>query len=100
MKLSASFIPGMMLLFMSVACSVQEEDKSKDQQLAQNELCFTAGFGEIDTKTAFQADETSIWWSPADEICIYYGAADTFTALAFCQVDELIDYMKKNSEVF
>ena len=75
MKLSATFIPGMMLLFMSVACSVQEEDKSKDQQLAQNELCFTAEFGEIDTKTAFQADETSIWWSPADEICIYYGAS-------------------------
>lgn len=76
MKLSATFIPGMMLLFMSVACSVQEEDKSKDQQLAQNELCFTAEFGEIDTKTAFQADETSIWWSPADEICIYYGASE------------------------
>ncbi|MCQ2608216.1 MAG: glycoside hydrolase family 130 protein [Bacteroidales bacterium] len=33
-------------------------------------------------------------------ICIYYGAADTFTALAFCQVDEVIDFMKKNSEVF
>ena len=33
-------------------------------------------------------------------ITIYYGAADTYTALAFCQVDELLDYMKKNSEVF
>lgn len=33
-------------------------------------------------------------------IAIYYGAADTYTALAFCQVDELLDYMKKNSEVF
>ena len=33
-------------------------------------------------------------------ICIYYGAADTYTALAFCQVDELIAYIKKNSEVF
>jgi beta-1,4-mannooligosaccharide/beta-1,4-mannosyl-N-acetylglucosamine phosphorylase len=33
-------------------------------------------------------------------IAIYYGAADTYTALAFCQVDELLDYLKKNSEVF
>ena len=33
-------------------------------------------------------------------IAIYYGAADTYTAIAFCQVDELIAYMKANSEVF
>jgi len=33
-------------------------------------------------------------------IAIYYGAADTFTAIAFTQVDELIAYIKSNSEVF
>jgi len=33
-------------------------------------------------------------------IAIYYGAADTCTAVAFAQVDELIDYIKNNSEVF
>lgn len=33
-------------------------------------------------------------------IAIYYGAADTYTAIAFCQVDELLDYIRKNSEVF
>ena len=32
-------------------------------------------------------------------IAIYYGAADTVTALAFCQVDELIDFIKSNSEL-
>jgi beta-1,4-mannooligosaccharide/beta-1,4-mannosyl-N-acetylglucosamine phosphorylase len=32
-------------------------------------------------------------------IAIYYGAADTYTALAFCQVDELIAHIKKNNEV-
>ena len=32
-------------------------------------------------------------------IAIYYGAADTCTALAFTQVDKLINYIKKNSEV-
>ena len=32
-------------------------------------------------------------------IALYYGAADTYTAVAFCQIDELLDYMKNNSEV-
>jgi len=32
-------------------------------------------------------------------VAIYYGAADTYTALAFTQTDELIDYIKNNSEV-
>jgi len=32
-------------------------------------------------------------------IAIYYGAADTYTAIAFTQVDELIEYIKANSEV-
>ena len=30
-------------------------------------------------------------------ITIYYGAADTVVALAFTQVDELVDYIKKNN---
>ncbi|MBN2356076.1 glycoside hydrolase family 130 protein [candidate division KSB1 bacterium] len=33
-------------------------------------------------------------------IAVYYGAADTYTAVAFCQLDELLAYMKANSEVF
>jgi beta-1,4-mannooligosaccharide/beta-1,4-mannosyl-N-acetylglucosamine phosphorylase len=32
-------------------------------------------------------------------IALYYGAADTSTGLAFCQADELIDYLKGNSEL-
>ena len=32
-------------------------------------------------------------------IAIYYGAADTVTALAFAQVDELIEWVKANSKV-
>jgi beta-1,4-mannooligosaccharide/beta-1,4-mannosyl-N-acetylglucosamine phosphorylase len=32
-------------------------------------------------------------------IAIYYGAADTYTSMAFCQVDELIAYIKNNFEV-
>lgn len=32
-------------------------------------------------------------------ICIYYGAADTVTGLAFCQRDDLLEYMRKFSEI-
>jgi len=32
-------------------------------------------------------------------ITIYYGAADTYVAVAYAQVDELVSYMKANSEL-
>lgn len=38
--------------------------------------------------------------APTGRIAIYYGAADTYTAIAFAQVDELLAYLKENSEVF
>jgi beta-1,4-mannooligosaccharide/beta-1,4-mannosyl-N-acetylglucosamine phosphorylase len=37
--------------------------------------------------------------APTGRIAIYYGAADTVTALAFCQVDELIAFIKANSRL-
>jgi len=37
--------------------------------------------------------------APTGRIAIYYGAADTVTCLAFTQVDELMDYMKSDSDV-
>ncbi len=46
------------------------------------------------------------WCSPAwlcdaatGRLAIYYGAADTVTALMFAYVDELIEFTKKNSLV-
>lgn len=39
----------------------------------------------------------TLYDAPTGRITIYYGAADTVTCLAFTQVDELIDYIKKNS---
>jgi len=33
-------------------------------------------------------------------IAIYYGAADTCTAVAFARVDELLEHLKRNSDVF
>lgn len=35
--------------------------------------------------------------APSGRIALYYGAADTVTGLAFCQVDEVIDFIKSNS---
>jgi len=37
--------------------------------------------------------------APSGRIAIYYGAADTCTALAFCQADELLTFLRANSEV-
>jgi len=34
---------------------------------------------------------------PTGRIAIYYGGADTVTALAFCKVDELLEFLKHNS---
>lgn len=42
----------------------------------------------------------NIYCAEYGKISIYYGAADTYTAMAHCQVDELLDYMDKNNEVF
>ena len=35
--------------------------------------------------------------APSGRIAIYYGCADTVTGLCFCQVDEVIDFIKANS---
>jgi beta-1,4-mannooligosaccharide/beta-1,4-mannosyl-N-acetylglucosamine phosphorylase len=38
--------------------------------------------------------------SETGRIAIYYGGADTYTCLAFSYIDDLIDFVKENSEVF
>lgn len=37
--------------------------------------------------------------APTGRIAIYYGCADTATGLAFCQVDEVMEFLRKNSRV-
>jgi beta-1,4-mannooligosaccharide/beta-1,4-mannosyl-N-acetylglucosamine phosphorylase len=37
--------------------------------------------------------------APTGRIATYYGAADTVTGLAYAQVDELIEFVKANSDV-
>ena len=36
---------------------------------------------------------------PSGRIAIYYGAADTVTALAFARIDEVLEFLRTNSEV-
>ncbi|TVQ90171.1 MAG: glycosylase [Bacteroidetes bacterium] len=40
----------------------------------------------------------NIYDAETGRIAIYYGAADTFTALAFCHVDEVVQYIKEYHE--
>lgn len=40
----------------------------------------------------------NLYDAPSGRIALYYGAADTYTALAFCRVDEVVDYIKKHHE--
>lgn len=41
----------------------------------------------------------SLYDEPTGRIAIYYGGADTVTALAFCKMDEVLDFLKHNSEL-
>jgi beta-1,4-mannooligosaccharide/beta-1,4-mannosyl-N-acetylglucosamine phosphorylase len=36
---------------------------------------------------------------PTGRIALYYGGADTVTAMAFCKAGEVIDWLKHNSEL-
>ncbi len=65
----------MMFVFIMGSCSFYEKDNILEKEVCK-QWVFTAESGEEDTKTAFQADETSIWWSPNDAISIFYGASD------------------------
>jgi len=37
--------------------------------------------------------------APSGRIAIYYGAADTYTAMAFCKADEIVAWLKKTGSV-
>jgi beta-1,4-mannooligosaccharide/beta-1,4-mannosyl-N-acetylglucosamine phosphorylase len=41
----------------------------------------------------------ALYDEPAQRIAIYYGGADTVTAVAFCKMDEILDWLKANSEL-
>ena len=83
MRMKRCVLSVITLLLMTVDCSIPEFNiDAISSEMARNEVVFTAVSGEPKTKTVFQADETSIWWSPGDEIAIFYGASEgsKFTA--------------------
>jgi len=41
----------------------------------------------------------TLYDQPTGRIAIYYGGADTVTALAFAKLDEILDFLKTNSEL-
>jgi beta-1,4-mannooligosaccharide/beta-1,4-mannosyl-N-acetylglucosamine phosphorylase len=41
----------------------------------------------------------ALYDQPTGRIAIYYGAADTVTAIAFTKLDELVPFIKENSEL-
>ncbi len=69
--------------------------RSKEHILTPEESYETVGFVP---NVIFPC--AALYEEDSGKICIYYGAADTFTGLAFCQRNELIAYLKEHSEVF
>jgi beta-1,4-mannooligosaccharide/beta-1,4-mannosyl-N-acetylglucosamine phosphorylase len=69
--------------------------RTRDYILTPEESYETTGFVP---NVAFPC--ANLYDADTGRIAVYYGAADTYTAVAYCQVDELLNYMKGNSEVF
>ena len=84
MKHLPSTLSFVFIALLAISCVAPEAPVSIDDTVIKGkELVFSASFGDYQTKTAFQSDETSIWWSPGDAIKIYYGSAsngDVFTS--------------------
>jgi len=41
----------------------------------------------------------ALYDQPTGRIAIYYGGADTVTALAFARLDEVLDFVKTSSQI-
>ncbi len=90
---------GFVYSFGAVILDIDEPSKvlyrTRDYLLTPEKNYETTGFVP---NVAFPC--ANLYDAPSGRIAIYYGAADTYTAIAFTQVDELIEYIKANSEVF
>ncbi len=68
--------------------------RTRDYLMTPEKLYETSGFV---ANVLFPC--ANLYDAETGKIAIYYGSADTYTAVAFCQVDELLTYIKANSEV-
>ena len=67
------FFPVVITVLTIGACSVSEQENPFSFPSQQGtELTFTAEFDEPQTKTEMH-DQSTIWWSEGDEICIFFG---------------------------
>ena len=71
-----------------MSCSIHEAESPKGDYYEGQQLVFTGGFGDVETKSAIQPDGTSIWWNRGDDICIYYGLSEGNHFIASDDEDE------------
>jgi beta-1,4-mannooligosaccharide/beta-1,4-mannosyl-N-acetylglucosamine phosphorylase len=90
---------GFVYSFGAVILDIEEPSKvlyrTRDYLLTPEKNYETTGFVP---NVAFPC--ANLFDAETGRIAIYYGAADTYTAIAFAQVDELLSYIKSNSESF
>ncbi len=68
-------IPVALAMLAAGGCSIENPDTHIDNAFVPGEeMTFTAGFAAPDTKTEMHG-ESAIWWTPGDEICIWFGSS-------------------------
>ena len=68
-------IPVVLAMLAAGGCSIENPETHIDNAFVPGkELTFTAGFAAPDTKTEMHG-ESAIWWTPGDEICIWFGSS-------------------------
>ena len=68
-------IPVALAMLAAGGCSIENPDTHFDNAFVYGEeMTFTAGFAAPDTKTEMHG-ESAIWWTPGDEICIWFGSS-------------------------
>ena len=60
-----------------------------------------AGLRSIGSRAERRVSRARRWWTiSANRLAVYYGAADTSCCVAYAHLDELIAFVKENSQVF
>ncbi|MBN1302492.1 MAG: glycoside hydrolase family 130 protein [Melioribacteraceae bacterium] len=90
---------GFVYSFGAVILDIDQPDivlyRTRDYLLTPEKIYETVGFVP---NVVFPC--SNLYDPDTGRVAVYYGAADTYTAIAFAYIDELIDYIKNNSEVF
>ena len=60
-------------------------------------VLWSAAFGSLDYSRATPVTCATLYDQPTGRLAIYYGGADTVTALAFSHIDEMVNFVRKNA---